>query len=90
MHFDDRPARRVGIIRFAGPNPVKRVEFRARTVNLIETERLFLEPVDASRLDEFVALTADADTMRYWGPGGAFSSDDAERNFGPRPGGVWP
>jgi RimJ/RimL family protein N-acetyltransferase len=50
-------------------------------VDLIETERLLLEPVDASRLDEFVALTAESDTMRYWGPRGAFSSDDAERNF---------
>jgi RimJ/RimL family protein N-acetyltransferase len=51
-------------------------------VNVIETERLLLEPLDTSRLDEFVALTADPETMRYWWPGGAFSRDQAERNFG--------
>ena len=51
------------------------------TVNVIETERLLLEPLDVSRLEEFVALTADADTMRYWWPRGAFSRDMAERNF---------
>jgi ribosomal-protein-alanine N-acetyltransferase len=50
-------------------------------VNVIETERLLLEPVDVSRLEEFVALTADRDTMRYWAPGGPFSRDVAERNF---------
>jgi RimJ/RimL family protein N-acetyltransferase len=51
-------------------------------VNVIETERLRLEPLDLSRLEEFVALTADPDTMRYWAPGGAFGPDVAERNFG--------
>jgi RimJ/RimL family protein N-acetyltransferase len=50
-------------------------------VNVIETERLLLEPLDVSRLEEFVALTADADTMRYWAPRGTFSRDVAERNF---------
>jgi ribosomal-protein-alanine N-acetyltransferase len=50
-------------------------------VNVIETERLLLEPLDVSRLEEFVALTADRDTMRYWAPGGPFSRDVAERNF---------
>ena len=50
-------------------------------MNVIETERLLLEPLDVSRLEEFVALTADRDTMRYWGPGGPFSHDVAERNF---------
>ena len=48
---------------------------------MIETERLFLEPLDASRLEDFVALTADPDTMRYWWAGGPFPRDVAERNF---------
>ena len=48
---------------------------------MIETERLLLEPLDVSRLEEFVALTRDGDTMRYWSPRGAFSRDMAERNF---------
>ena len=50
-------------------------------MNVIETGRLLLEPLDVSRLEEFVALTADPDTMRYWAPGGPFSRDVAERNF---------
>lgn len=50
-------------------------------MNVIETERLLLEPLDASRLEDFVALTADPDTMRYWAPGGPFRRDVAERNF---------
>ena len=50
-------------------------------MHAIETERLRLEPLDASRLEEFVALTADRDAMRYWWPGGPFSRDVAERNF---------
>jgi RimJ/RimL family protein N-acetyltransferase len=50
-------------------------------VNVIETERLLLEPLDESRLEDFVALTADPDTMRYWTPSGPFSRDTAERNF---------
>jgi len=48
---------------------------------VIETERLLLEPLDVSRLEDFVALTADSETMRYWWPGGAFTRDQAERNF---------
>jgi [ribosomal protein S5]-alanine N-acetyltransferase len=52
-----------------------------RTVNVIETERLLLEPLDMSRLEEFVALTAERDTMRYWAPDGSFRRDVAERNF---------
>jgi ribosomal-protein-alanine N-acetyltransferase len=58
-----------------------RIEFERKTMNVIETERLLLEPLDASRLEEFRALTADPDTMRYWAPGGPFSRDVAERNF---------
>jgi RimJ/RimL family protein N-acetyltransferase len=50
----------------------------------IETERLLLEPLRASRLEEFVALTADPDTMRYWSPDGAFSRESAARNFSAR------
>jgi RimJ/RimL family protein N-acetyltransferase len=50
-------------------------------VHVIETERLLLEPLDASRLEDFVALTAHPHTMRYWGPGGPFTRDVAERNF---------
>jgi len=42
-------------------------------VHVIETERLLLEPLDASRLEYFVALTAHPDTMRYWGPSGPFT-----------------
>lgn len=47
----------------------------------IETERLLLEPLDACRLEDFIALTADPDTMRYWAAGGPFTRDVAERNF---------
>jgi RimJ/RimL family protein N-acetyltransferase len=50
-------------------------------VHVIETERLLLEPLDVSRLDAFVALTADPDTMRHWWAGGPFSREVAERNF---------
>jgi ribosomal-protein-alanine N-acetyltransferase len=50
-------------------------------VNVIETERLLLEPLDVSRLKDFVALTADPDTMRYWAPDGPHRRDVAERNF---------
>lgn len=50
-------------------------------MNVIETERLLLEPLEPSRLEDFVALTADPDTMRYWVPGGPFTRDAAERNF---------
>jgi RimJ/RimL family protein N-acetyltransferase len=50
-------------------------------MDVIETERLLLEPLDISRLDEFVALTADPDTMRYWTPDGPFTRGVAERNF---------
>jgi RimJ/RimL family protein N-acetyltransferase len=50
-------------------------------VNVIETKRLLLEPLDESRLEEFVALTADPETMRYWDPDGPFTRDRAEKNF---------
>jgi RimJ/RimL family protein N-acetyltransferase len=51
------------------------------TLNAIETERLLLAPLDVSRLEEFVLLTADPEVMRYWRSGGAFSRNAAERNF---------
>ncbi len=50
-------------------------------MNVIETDRLLLEPLDASRLEDFVLLTADPYTMRYWWAGGPFTRDVAERNF---------
>ena len=50
-------------------------------MDVIATERLLLEPVDESRLEEFVALTADPETMRYWALGGPFTREVAERNF---------
>ena len=50
-------------------------------MDVIETERLLLEPLDGSRLEEFVTLTADPDTMRYWDPRGPYGRDVAERNF---------
>jgi RimJ/RimL family protein N-acetyltransferase len=37
--------------------------------------------LDVSRLEDFVALTADPDTMRYWAPDGPHSRDVAERSF---------
>jgi len=40
-------------------------------VKVIETECLLLEPLDVSRLEEFVVLTADPETMRLrdsWWP----------------------
>src|SRR6266511_664331 len=57
------------------------VDASTRNVNLIETERLLLEPLDVSRLEEFGALTAYPHTMRYWGPGCPYGRDLAERNF---------
>ena len=50
-------------------------------MNAIETDRLRLDPLDTSRLEEFVALTSDAQTMRYWSPEGALTREAAERNF---------
>jgi Acetyltransferase (GNAT) domain len=50
-------------------------------VDVIETERLLLEPMNVSRVEDFVALTADPNTMRYWALGGPFTRDAAERNF---------
>jgi RimJ/RimL family protein N-acetyltransferase len=49
--------------------------------DVIETERLLLEPLEESRLEDFVALTAHPETMRYWWPGGPFTREVAERNF---------
>jgi RimJ/RimL family protein N-acetyltransferase len=49
---------------------------------VIETDRLLLEPLSDSRLEEFVALTANPETMRYWSPDGPFSREEAERRFG--------
>ena len=50
-------------------------------MNVIETERLVLEPLNISRLEDFVALTGHPDTMRYWTAGGPYTRDVAERNF---------
>jgi RimJ/RimL family protein N-acetyltransferase len=50
-------------------------------VDVIETERLLLEPLDVSRLEEFVALTADPRPMLYWALGGTYTRDVAEQNF---------
>lgn len=50
-------------------------------MHLIETPRLLLEPLDSARLADFVALTADPVTMRYWAAGGPFTRHTAERNF---------
>ncbi len=50
-------------------------------MNVIETERLLLEPLDGSRLEDFVALTADPATMRYWSPDGPFTRAVAEQDF---------
>ena len=50
-------------------------------MDVIDTRRLRLEPLDASRLEDFVVLTADPVTMRYWSLGGAFTREVAVRNF---------
>jgi RimJ/RimL family protein N-acetyltransferase len=50
-------------------------------VNVLETERLLLEPLDEHRRDEFVALTALPETMRYWHPDGPWTREGAERRF---------
>jgi RimJ/RimL family protein N-acetyltransferase len=50
-------------------------------MKVIETERLLLEPLTGSRLEQFVALTGDRKTMRYWRADGPFSRDEAERRF---------
>jgi RimJ/RimL family protein N-acetyltransferase len=51
-------------------------------MNTIETGRLLLEPLAEDHLEEYVSLTADARTMRYWSPLGAFSRKQAEERFG--------
>jgi ribosomal-protein-alanine N-acetyltransferase len=50
-------------------------------VNVIETERLLLEPLTESRLEDFVELMGLEETMRYWGTGGPYTPDVAERHF---------
>ena len=50
-------------------------------MDVIETDRLRLEPLDESRLEEFVSLTADPEVMRWWAPGGAFTREEADRDF---------
>ena len=50
-------------------------------MNVLETERLLLEPLDMSRMEEFIELTADPHVMRYWAPDGAFDREEAQRNF---------
>jgi RimJ/RimL family protein N-acetyltransferase len=50
-------------------------------VKVIETQRLLLEPLSQERLEEFVSLTADPETMCYWSPTGAFERDEAEHRF---------
>lgn len=50
-------------------------------LDVVETDGLLLEPLSASRLEDFVALTAHPDTMRYWVPDGPFTRDRAEQNF---------
>ena len=61
--------------------PGRRGAVSRRGVDLIETPRLLLEPLAASHLEDFVALTADADAMRYWHRGGSLARDAAEQNF---------
>jgi [ribosomal protein S5]-alanine N-acetyltransferase len=50
-------------------------------VKTLETERLLLEPLHEKRMDEFVALAADARAMRYWDPHGPFSRELAVERF---------
>jgi RimJ/RimL family protein N-acetyltransferase len=50
-------------------------------MNVIETERLLLEPLSEERREAFVALTGDPEVMRYWGTGGPYARDDALRHF---------
>ena len=56
------------------------IKLRA-SVHVIETDRLRLEPLDESRLEEFLSLTADPAVMRWWAPGGAFTREQAEHDF---------
>src|SRR3954469_14266748 len=42
---------------------------------------LRLEPLDESRLEEFVSLACDPEVMRWWAPGGAFTREEADSNF---------
>ncbi len=50
-------------------------------MKVIETERLLLEPLSESCLEEFVSLTADAETLRYRSPLGAFPREVSESRF---------
>ena len=47
-------------------------------MDVIETKRLLLEPLDVSRVEEFVALSADAEVMRCWGPEGSRTAAAAQ------------
>lgn len=62
------------------------VKLRA-SMDVIETDRLRLEPLDESRVEEFVSLTADPEVMRWWAPGGAFTREEANPADTRRPGG---
>jgi RimJ/RimL family protein N-acetyltransferase len=48
---------------------------------VLRTERLVLEPWDEARLEEFVALCADQDVMRFIGPGATWERARAEEAF---------
>jgi RimJ/RimL family protein N-acetyltransferase len=50
-------------------------------MNVIETERLLLEPLSERWAEEYIALTALPETMEYWGTGGPFTRETAERHF---------
>jgi RimJ/RimL family protein N-acetyltransferase len=53
----------------------------AGVIPILETERLLLLPLDRSRLEAFITLTADPEVMRYWAPEGEFARARAEENF---------
>lgn len=50
-------------------------------MNAIETARLRMAPLSEAELEEYVALWAETDAMRYWGTGGPWERDVAERHF---------
>ena len=50
-------------------------------MTVIDTSRLRLAPIRAADLEEYVALWAEPDAMRYWGTGGPWEREVAQRHF---------
>jgi RimJ/RimL family protein N-acetyltransferase len=63
------------------PGRRRGIRITPASTDVLETQRLLLVTLKRSRLEEFVALTADEETMRYWRPDGSFGREEALHNF---------